>query len=227
MASAPDRPALPPVRRERLHDRLATHIADFIDAQGLSAGDRLPSERQLAAELGVSRATLSRALASLETQGRIEVRHGVGALVRSPEEGGAATALASTLARSTQEESAAAREAILAGLARAAASNPRDALRIAMLAPDGTARDFGETWRCIRHLAGSELLGGLDDLLAESAPAPTDSPALRSTLGELAEAVVRGDASAAATLCDGLLSAGRAPAAPPTASTSPAAGADA
>src|SRR3954471_2491043 len=81
MASVTPR-RMSPVRRERLYESLAAHISDFIEAQGLVGGDRLPPERQLAAELGVSRATLSQALAALETRGRIEVRHGVGALVR-------------------------------------------------------------------------------------------------------------------------------------------------
>ena len=141
MAGSPDRPTFAPLRRERLHDRLATHISDFIDAQGLSAGDRLPSERQLAAELGVSRATLSRALASLESKGRIEVRHGVGALVRSPGGAGELDALASTLTATPRDEVAVAREAVLAGIARAAAANPNDALRAAMLAQCGLPED--------------------------------------------------------------------------------------
>ena len=205
MAGSPDRPTFAPLRRERLHDRLATHISDFIDAQGLSAGDRLPSERQLAAELGVSRATLSRALASLESKGRIEVRHGVGALVRSPGGAGDLDALASTLTATPRDEVAVAREAVLAGIARAAAANPNDALRAAMLAGDGTTRTFRDTWRCIRHLAHSELLTDLDAMLGASAPDPADSPALEDALARLARAIVRGDAANAATRCDGLL----------------------
>lgn len=204
--TSPSRSSSPrPLRRERLHDRLASHITDFIEAQGLAPGDRLPSERQLAADLGVSRATLSRALAALESRGRIEVRHGVGAVVRSP--GGApdTTTLATTLGGSPVDEVATAREAVLSGLARAAATHPRDTLRAAMLAGDGTRRRFDDTWRCVRHLAGSELLADLDDLLARSAPDPQDSPATQAALERLARAVVRGDASAAAMACHGML----------------------
>ncbi|WP_278260354.1 hypothetical protein [Nocardioides convexus] len=40
------RPPLPPMRRERLYESLANHISDFIEAQGLVGGDRLPPERQ-------------------------------------------------------------------------------------------------------------------------------------------------------------------------------------
>jgi GntR family transcriptional repressor for pyruvate dehydrogenase complex len=200
---------LPPLRRERLYESLAAHISDFIEAQGLVGGDRLPSERQLAAELGVSRATLSRALAALETRGRIQVRHGVGALVVDPVpaaagQGGGAGGWGERLAERPERELLAAREAILAGLARAAAVNPQSSLRLAMLADDGRARTFDHTWRCIRRLADSPLLADLDDLLAEQAPA-RDSAAMRARLAAVADAIVQGDPAAAATACLGLL----------------------
>ncbi|MDT9593428.1 GntR family transcriptional regulator [Nocardioides zeae] len=194
---------LPPLRRERLYESLAAHISDFIEAQGLVGGDRLPPERQLAAELGVSRATLSRALASLETRGRIEVRHGVGALVREPDEddGG----WHQRVAERPRSEVLVAREAVLAGLARAAATNPDSSLRVAMLAPDGRPRDFDHTWRCIRRLSAAPLLSDLDDVLAANAPAPSDGADLRARLDTVAEAIVAGDAVLAATACQGLL----------------------
>lgn len=207
MGDMPDsraRSSLPPLRRERLYESLASHISDFIEAQGLVGGDRLPPERQLAAELGVSRATLSRALASLETQGRIEVRHGVGALVRDPGGPAAGTVLPDVGSR-PRAEVLAAREAMLAGIARAAAVNPQSSLRLAMLADDGRPRTFEHTWRCIRRLAESPLLADLDDTLAASAPDPAPSPRLQAGLDVLAEAIIRGDAPAAATACLGLL----------------------
>ncbi|WP_447644488.1 FadR/GntR family transcriptional regulator [Nocardioides zeae] len=206
---------LQPLRRERLYESLAAHISDFIEAQGLVGGDRLPSERQLAAELGVSRATLSRALAALETKGRIEVRHGVGALVReadADEPGGAGRGAGGEgwgrrVAESPRSEVGVAREAVLAGLARAAASNPDSALRVAMLAPDGRPRDFEHTWRCVRRLSASPLLEDLDEVLAAHAPAPEPGadPGLRRRLDVVADAIVAGDAAAAATACQGLL----------------------
>jgi GntR family transcriptional repressor for pyruvate dehydrogenase complex len=206
MASVPPR-RMSPIRRERLYESLAAHISDFIEAQGLVGGDRLPPERQLAAELGVSRATLAQALAALETRGRIEVRHGVGALVRdpAPSNGSAPGPLDDQLASRPQDEVCAAREAILAGISRAAAANPQTSLRLAMLADDGRPRTFEHTWRCIRRLAGSHLLADLDDMLAEKAPDPRDSPRLRASLDTLADAIIRGDGSAAATACLGQL----------------------
>ncbi|MGB0101426.1 MAG: hypothetical protein WBP61_14205, partial [Nocardioides sp.] len=102
-------------------------------------------------------------------------------------------------------EVAAAREAMLAGIARAAAANPQSSLRLAMLADDGRPRSFEHTWRCIRRLAESPLLADLDDSLAAHAPDPTPSERVQVRLDVLAEAIIRGDAAAAATACLGLL----------------------
>jgi GntR family transcriptional repressor for pyruvate dehydrogenase complex len=60
----------------------------------MTPGDRLPAERELAAKLGVSRASLSQALVALEVQGVLSVRHGDGAiLIRRPTEERAIKAL--------------------------------------------------------------------------------------------------------------------------------------
>jgi GntR family transcriptional repressor for pyruvate dehydrogenase complex len=54
--------------------------------QGLEPGSRLPSERELAARLGVSRPIVSQALRSLSLMGLVEIKRGSGAFVtRNPE----------------------------------------------------------------------------------------------------------------------------------------------
>jgi GntR family transcriptional repressor for pyruvate dehydrogenase complex len=59
----------------------------LIAAQRLAAGDRLPSERELAQRLGVSRTSVRQAMTTLRSIGLIEVRHGDGAyLIRSADE---------------------------------------------------------------------------------------------------------------------------------------------
>ncbi|MFM6851305.1 MAG: FadR/GntR family transcriptional regulator, partial [Terrabacter sp.] len=60
---------------------MAEQITTWIDQNGLTAGDRLPPERELAQRLGVSRATLSQALVALEVIGVVTVRHGDGTLI--------------------------------------------------------------------------------------------------------------------------------------------------
>ena len=49
-------------------------LKDFIEAEGLEPGDRLPPERDLAVKLGLPRTALRRMLASLEKEGRL-IRH--------------------------------------------------------------------------------------------------------------------------------------------------------
>lgn len=99
--------------RPRLYQQLADHISDFIEAQGLVPGDRLPPERELAAELGVSRATLSRALVALEVSGRVEVRHGDGAVIQPlPQD---SSELVRVLAHYDPDDLALVRSALVAG----------------------------------------------------------------------------------------------------------------
>lgn len=65
----------------KLYKRLADQIAADIDSERYKPGERLPTERDLARQYGVSRPTLREALIALEIQGRIEIRHGQGILV--------------------------------------------------------------------------------------------------------------------------------------------------
>jgi GntR family transcriptional regulator len=62
--------------------QVANHYRDLIVSGSLSAGDELPSERQLAAEWGISRPTATRALAALRNLGLVEARQGAGTFVR-------------------------------------------------------------------------------------------------------------------------------------------------
>jgi len=70
-----------PLLRTRLYEQVAEQISEWIDENGLGEGDRLPPERELAARLGVSRATLSQALVALEVVGVVAVRHGDGTVL--------------------------------------------------------------------------------------------------------------------------------------------------
>lgn len=71
--------------RARLYEQVAEQITTWIQESGLEPGDRIPAERDLAARLGVSRATLAQALVALEVIGVVAVRHGDGTIVtRTP-----------------------------------------------------------------------------------------------------------------------------------------------
>src|SRR5258708_15444976 len=73
--------AIVPLRRERLMDRAMDAIKQHIISRGLQAGDRLPSEPELAASLGVSRNVVRQALSSLEAVGIVRSEHGRGTFV--------------------------------------------------------------------------------------------------------------------------------------------------
>jgi GntR family transcriptional repressor for pyruvate dehydrogenase complex len=53
-------------------------MREYVTSEGLTAGDRLPPERDLADRLGVSRTSVRQAIVALEVQGLVEVRHGGG-----------------------------------------------------------------------------------------------------------------------------------------------------
>ena len=68
--------------REPAHQACEHALRRAILRGELAAGDRLPPERALAVQLGVSRLTLRAALATLDAAGLVSVRHGSGYVVR-------------------------------------------------------------------------------------------------------------------------------------------------
>ncbi len=70
-----------PIEPERVATSITRQIENLILKGVLRPGERLPSERDLAAELNVSRPSLRDALAELETEGLITTKPGAGAYV--------------------------------------------------------------------------------------------------------------------------------------------------
>ena len=92
-------------------------ITDGIASGRFQPGQRLPSERQLAAELGINHLTLRRALSQLASEGLIDRQPGVGTFVRSAGRARYATGIAIVLARQLfRVASHAAAAPILAGV---------------------------------------------------------------------------------------------------------------
>jgi GntR family transcriptional regulator, transcriptional repressor for pyruvate dehydrogenase complex len=75
---------LKPVISTRLYVQIARQIADAVQQEHLSPGDKLPAERLLAEQLGVSRPSVREALCALEILGIVESRTGDGTYVRRP-----------------------------------------------------------------------------------------------------------------------------------------------
>lgn len=81
----PERPSRRPARPAGRHlaalDRVITHVRGLIERGELRPGDRLPPERELAAQIGVSRPTLRTGLRSLATMGVVRSRQGAGTFI--------------------------------------------------------------------------------------------------------------------------------------------------
>jgi GntR family transcriptional repressor for pyruvate dehydrogenase complex len=72
------------IRRQKLSDEIVRQLENLIVNNELSVGDALPPERELAAQLGVSRNILREAISTMVQKGLLEVRQGSGTFVASP-----------------------------------------------------------------------------------------------------------------------------------------------
>jgi DNA-binding FadR family transcriptional regulator len=81
------------VDNRRLYRQIADQITALIEKGEYAAGQRLPPERDLARQLGVSRPSVREALIALEVEGYVEVRVGSGVYVAGPHAGATAQPL--------------------------------------------------------------------------------------------------------------------------------------
>ncbi|NCP02135.1 MAG: FadR family transcriptional regulator [Deltaproteobacteria bacterium] len=88
-----------PIRPKKLSEEIVSQIKDLIGQGTLKPGERIPSERELAAFLGVSRPSVREAIMVLEAMGFLESRQGGGTFVRSLTEVSMADPLASMVER--------------------------------------------------------------------------------------------------------------------------------
>ena len=71
-----------PIDSQRLYQKVADQIGELIRSGEFKPGHRLPPERDLSKQLGVSRPVVREAMIALELAGLIEVRTGAGTFVR-------------------------------------------------------------------------------------------------------------------------------------------------
>ncbi len=188
-ARRPSTEALRAPDRRRLYEQLAARLLDYIEVAGLEIGDRLPSERDLAQALQVSRASVRQATVALEVRGTLEVRHGDGIYLRSlPNDSGRLMEL--TAQRHRLPAILEAREALETQLAGLAAARRTEADLAAMgqaidlMGADIDADGLGEEGarlfhEAITHAAYSPLLA---DFMAGLAGPISET--LRNSLGE-------------------------------------------
>ncbi len=68
--------SLTPIRSTRVFEMIASQIRDLIETERMVPGDKLPNEREVAAELGVSRHAVREALRTMEVTGWVTMRKG-------------------------------------------------------------------------------------------------------------------------------------------------------
>jgi DNA-binding FadR family transcriptional regulator len=71
--------------RSKGFDKVFAFLRDQLLSGSIRPGDRLVPERELAGQLSVSRPVLREALRALAVIGAVEIRHGVGTVVRQPD----------------------------------------------------------------------------------------------------------------------------------------------
>jgi DNA-binding FadR family transcriptional regulator len=158
-----------PVQSQRLYEKVAEQIGLLIAAGEFRPGDRLPSERELAPKLGVSRPVLREALVTLEIAGAVEVRGGAGCFVigapeatRPPFADGGASPFEVIEARKVVEGETVAQAASKADAGGVAALRETVAT---MRADIAAGRDTRETDRLfhmrIAEIAGNAVLAGI------------------------------------------------------------------
>ena len=72
-----------PVSSKKLHIQIYNQILSQIQSGSFQVGDKLPAERELCEQFGVSRAPIRQALSALELNGMIYSRQGEGVFVKS------------------------------------------------------------------------------------------------------------------------------------------------
>jgi GntR family transcriptional repressor for pyruvate dehydrogenase complex len=215
--STPDSPLPSPVARTRLYEQVAEQITRWVAEAGLGAGDRLPPERELAVQLGVSRATLSQALVALEVVGVVAVRHGDGTVLTGAQPAAAPVLSAIRAHADRLPEVIDARDALETKIARLAAERRteddlvaiRDALDAMAADIDAGGRGVegdelfhGAVTRAAHSRLLAEMMATIGELIRESRIESLSQPERpRNSLAghrAVADAIAAGDADAAA-----------------------------
>lgn len=93
-----------PLSRSRLHEEIVTIIQKQIMSGKIAPGDKLPTERELAENFNVNRATVREALRKLENLDLVEIRHGDGLYTKNYLESGNLDLIKAALNTSGRED---------------------------------------------------------------------------------------------------------------------------
>ena len=222
---------MPPISRASVPDQVFHRLARDIVAGRFSPGDRLPTQRALAAELGVNMASIREGVKRLEQARLVDVRHGDGMRVRDWRAHGGLDVLAHLAARDGALDPAVAsavfeaRGVLLAAAARFAADRRSGqqakllgslAAQIAAEPDDDTAQglDFA-FYAVLVEAAGNLVFSLITNSIRELylarrelfRPIVSRRQELAPLYARAAEAVAKRDAPAAETAVDRLAAA--------------------
>ena len=188
---------------------LAALILAESERGGAGQGTRLPTERQLAADLGVSRAAIRHAMAVLQAEGHVSREVGRGTFLRRGADGPAPQPAAAAESADGEIEAAspparpgpaASEPPAPAGLSGVADYAPADVMAVrrlfeptamSLVVAWATARDFAEMDRCLRggeRAADHDEFEVWDAALHRSIIAATRSPLLIRLYSEVERA---------------------------------------
>lgn len=218
-ADAPDLAGLEPIKRTRIPDEIANRLRAMIVDGTFQKDEPLPSERELAKRLRVSRSSVRDAFRRLEVIGLLETRHGQGTFLHELSVDNVVTPMASVLTfnRARQDDLMDARRAFEPAVARMAASRATDeeldaidriveAQRRKVKASEPTINEDTAFHAALAQATHNPVIVGvmeiLNDLLVESRQRSLErrGRSLQSLRGHeaVAEALRRHDADAAA-----------------------------
>lgn len=78
-----NRQKVEPIKRKSVAEIAIERILELIHEEGLTEGDRLPTEKELADTLAISRSTLRESIRVLDMMGIIKVEHGSGMVIHT------------------------------------------------------------------------------------------------------------------------------------------------
>jgi DNA-binding FadR family transcriptional regulator len=87
-----------PIKTRRIYEEIVDQLKMMIIQGNLKPGDKLPSERELSEQLGVSRSSVREALSALEAMSILDIRSGEGTFVRETSQSATIEPLALVLA---------------------------------------------------------------------------------------------------------------------------------
>lgn len=164
--------------------RVLAHLRDLLVNGGVQTGQRLPSERELALSLGVSRPAVREAVRAMEMIGVLETRHGRASTVRIPD----AAVLGEFFSLALAQQ-----PAIIDDIVEVRIALERQALRLACArATDQDHRQLEQALEEIEATIGDVAKGGHADMhFHTQLVAAAHSPALSTVYGTITHLLER------------------------------------